>query len=356
MWRGGVVSNILKRREYMGHTVLRKTQSVSYKNKKRKESSESELIIFENTYPAIVDEETWNNAQRLRRTVRRPSKCGEPPNPLTGLMYCADCGSKMTHDRSKNYSTNKAPKNEYVCSNYRQRTRECSMHFIMAPAAEKLVLAAIRRVSEYARENEPEFVQKVKQTTDAMLEESIRETKKKLSKSRRRRDELDGIIKKLYETYATGKLPENQFERLVAEYDSEQKTLNGSIEETAASLEKWNAETLNTDKFLELVRRYTEITKLTTPMLNEFIEKIIVHEADKSSGKRVQQVDIHFNFIGHFVPPFKEEEPTPEEIIAAQEKRERRLAKNREKIRRYRVRRKMREQAEKRAETSRAIM
>jgi hypothetical protein len=303
-----------------------------------------------------VDEETWNNAQRLRRTVRRPAKCGEPPNPLTGLLYCADCGAKMTHDRSKYYyESNKSPKNEYVCSNYRQRTRECSMHFIRVPVVEELVLTAIRRVSEFARENESEFVQKVRQTADARLEESVREAKKRLAKSRRRRDELDGIIKKLYETYATGKLPENQFERLISEYDTEQKTLDAGIGETAAAIEKWDAESLKTDRFIEIVKRYTEFTELTTPMLNEFVEKIVVHEADRSSGRRVQKVDIHFNFIGHFVPPFKEKEPTPEEIIAAQEKREKRLMKNREKLRRYRERKKMREQAEKSAQRTPAI-
>jgi hypothetical protein len=142
-----------------------------------------------------------------------------------------------------------------------------------------------------------------------------------------------------------GKLPENQFERLVSEYDSEQKTLDAGIEETAAAIEKWDAESLKTDRFMELVKRYTEFTELTTPMLNEFVEKIVVHEADKSSGKRVQKVDIHFNFIGHFIPPSDEKEPTPEEI-ASYEKRELWLAKNRERARIRRERKKMREQAE----------
>jgi hypothetical protein len=217
------------------------------------------------------------------------------------------------------------------------------------------VLTAIRRVSKFARENESEFVQKVRQTADTQREESVKEAKKRLAKSRRRRCELDGIIKKLYETYAAGKLPENQFERLVAEYDAEQKTLDASIGETASAIERWDAESLKTDKFMEIVKRYTEFTELTTLMLSEFIEKIVVHEADKSSGRRVQKVDIHFNFIGHFIPPFKEEEPTPEEIIAAQEKREKRLMKNREKLRRYRERKKMREQSENCAQKTPAV-
>jgi hypothetical protein len=228
------------------------------------------------------------------------------------------------------------------------------MHFIRVPVVEELVLTAIRRVSEFARENESEFVQKVRQAADARLEESVREAKKRLSKSRRRRDELDGIIKKLYETYATGKLPENQFERLVAEYDAEQKTLDASIGETAAAIERWDAESLKTDRFMELARRYTEFTELTTPMLNEFVEKIVVHEADKSSGKRIQKVDIHFNFIGHFVPPSDEKEPTPEEI-AAYEKRELRLAKQRERRRRWRERKKMLEQSESCAQKTPAV-
>ena len=299
LWRGSVVSSILRRREYMGHTVLRKTQSASYKSKKRKETPEYELIVFENTYPAIVDEETWNNAQRLRRTVRRPTKYGKSPNPLTGLMYCADCGSKMTHERSIDNRSGGKNKNDYVCSHYRKRTDRCSIPFIRVPVVEELVLTAIRRVIEFARGNEAEFIQKVRRATDAQLEESVKETKKRLAKAKRRRDELDSIIKKLYETYALGKLPENQFERLVSEYDTEQKTLDTGIESAESEIETWNAENLRTDGFMDLVRRYTEFTELTTPMLNEFVEKIIVHEADKSSGRRVQNVDIHFNFIGY---------------------------------------------------------
>jgi hypothetical protein len=197
-------------------------------------------------------------------------------------------------------------------------------------------------------------VQKVRRTADTQREESTKEAKKRLAKSRRRRGELDGIIKKLYETYATGKLPENQFERLVAEYDAEQKALDANIEETASAIEKWDAESLKTDRFMELARRYTEFAELTTPMLNEFVEKIVVHEADRSSGKRVQKVDIHFNFIGHFVPPSDGKEPTPEEI-AAYEKREQRLAKNRERARIRRNRKKMLEQEEHDAQKTPAV-
>ena len=218
------------------------------------------------------------------------------------------------------------------------------MRFIRVPVVEELVLTAIRRVSEFARENESEFVQKVSQAADTRLEESIREAKKLLAKSRRRREELDGIIKKLYETYALGKLPGNQFERLVAKYDAEQKTLDARIEETESAIERWDAESLKTGRFMELVKRYTEFTELTTPMLNEFVEKIVAHEADKSSGKRTQKVDIYFNFIGHFVPPTEEKEQTPEEI-AGLEKRERQLAKRREQARIRRERKKMMAQA-----------
>jgi hypothetical protein len=219
---------------------------------------------------------------------------------------------------------------------------------------EELVLTAIRCVSEFARENESEFLQKVRRATDTRQEESASEAKKRLAKAKRRRGELDGIIKKLYETYAVGKLPENQFERLVAEYDAEQKTLDACIEETDVAIESMNVENLKTDKFMELVQRYTEFTKLTTPMLNEFVEKIVVHEADKSSGRRIQKVDIHFNFIGQFIPPSEEKEPTPEEI-AEYEKREHRLAKRREKQRMYRERRKMKGQAEKSIAKTRAV-
>lgn len=154
LWSATAVSYILAKQEYMGHTVLGKTISVSYKTKKRRKAEPDELMIFKNTHPAIVDEETWHLAQKLRKTVRKPSY-DRPPHPLTGLVYCADCGSKMTHrqpspTKKKKYDADDA----YTCSSYRQRTRDCTMHYIKTSVLWELILTAIREVSDYVRQDE----------------------------------------------------------------------------------------------------------------------------------------------------------------------------------------------------------
>jgi len=343
MWRGGSVSIILQREEYMGNKILRKGYNESYKNKKRKETPKEERLVFEGAVPQIIDPDTWYTAQRLRKTVRRPAKNGDAPYRLTGLMYCADCNSKMTHDRSIDYRPNRSPKNEYVCSNYRQRTRECSVHYIRVPVVENLILDTIKRISYYVRTNEDEFIAKVREASATRQESAIKESRQLLSKHKRRRDELDTLIKKLYETFATGKIPEKLFDKLLADYDGEQTTLESDIAELQSEIDTWGADVEKTDKFIEVVKRYTDFDELSNEMVNSFIEKIIVHEADRSTGKREQKVVVHLNFIGNFVPP-KMDIPLSEKEIKQQEESERlklekqeiQRTKQREKNRKYR--------------------
>jgi hypothetical protein len=331
-WRGGTVGGIIAREEYTGRMILRKTYSESYKHKKRKQTPKEERLVFEGAIPEIIDDEVWRNAQRLRRTVRRTAKSGAPPYRLTGLLYCADCGAKMTHNRTEYlYSGRKSSKDDYVCSNYRHNTRNCTMHFIRTAAAEEIVLSSVKRVSRYVRENEAEFAERVRDASALRQASAVQESKKRLAKSQRRRDELDGLIKKLYESYATDKIPENHFSRLLSEYDEEQKSLDKVVAELQSEINAWRADIVRADKFIELVRSHTDLNELSTAALNSFIEKVVVHECDKSSGKRVQKVDVHLNFIGCFDVPA--EPPTPEETEA-----ERRLDEKREKAREYQQR------------------
>ena len=340
MWHESVVSKILAREEYMGNMILRKTFSKSYKHKKRKDNPKEERLVFEGAIPQIIDEETWNTAQRLRRTVRRPTKNGDPPYRLTGLLYCADCGSKMSHDRSQDFRYGRKVKNEYLCSNFRRRTQVCTMHYIRVPVIEELILDTIKSVSYYVRTNETEFIEKVRESSALHQESAVKENKKLLSKSIRRRDELDNLIKKLYESFAADKIPEKHFEKLLAGYDSEQTALELKIEKIQTEINTFNANNVKADKFIELVNRHTDFEELTTPMLNEFVEKIIVHEADRSTGKRIQKVDIYLNFIGMFDAPVVEIMPMPEQIeterIEAEEKYQAKRAKDRERLKRWR--------------------
>mgnify|MGYP001117264061 FL=1 len=340
-WTNQTIIHILEKREYMGHTVLGKTISESYKTKKRRKATEDELMIFENTHEAIIDEETWNNVQRLIETKRRPKKNGAPPCRLSGLLYCADCGSKLSHRYN---SRNKYDAdNSYGCSSYRQYTRNCTMHYIRVSVVEKLILETIREVSAYALSNEKEFVKKVREASDVQQEATMKEYRRRLGKAKRRHEEMDDLVKKLYESFATGKIPEKHFDRLLSGYDNEQTTLEAEMQELQTGLDRYGADSVRADRFLELVKRYTDFSELTTPMLNEFIEKVVVHEADKSTGDRVQKVDIYLNFIGAFTVPKMEAALTAEQEAREQRKlqaRNREREQNRLRMQRYRARQK----------------
>lgn len=314
LWSSTAVGYILEKQEYMGHTVLGKTICENYKTKKRRKAKPEELMIFRDTHEAIVDEETWQLAHRLKKTIRKPSYPDRPANPLTGLLYCADCGHKLTHhqpspSKKKVYDAD----DYYICGNYRQLTRDCTIHYIKTSAIEKLILTAIREVSAYVREDEKQFIHIVRDAASAGQEQTAREQKKRLRQVEKRIAELDELIRKLYEGNATGKIPDKHFNRLLVEYDTEQNALEQEAAELKEGITAQAEDGMRAQRFVSLVRRYTNFDELTAPMLNEFIEKVVVHEADKSTGDRRQKVDVYFNFIGCFVPP------KPEVILTAVE-------------------------------------
>ena len=159
------------------------------------------------------------------------------------------------------------------------------------------------------RKNEAEFVERVRSETVLQQEATVKENRKKITKAKKRRDEITGLVKKLYETFAAEKIPENHFTELLASYDTEQTALDIEIDKLQTQIDDYNTDSVRADKFIELVKRHTEFKEFSATLLNEFVEKIIVHEADKSSGTRTQQVDIYLSFIGKFELP---ESETPE--------------------------------------------
>ena len=329
-WSVTTAGGILKRPEYMGRKVLGKTVCENYKTKTHRKTAPEEQYVFDGAIPAIVDEETWQNAQRLRRTVRRPPKRQGAPHRLTGLLFCSDCGAKLTHRVS--LVQQKYTDDAYICSNYRQLTRDCRMHYIGTAKIEAAILTAIQRVSWYVQHNEKEFIQRVREASTVQQEEAVKENKRLLSQSKKRFAELDGLVKKLYEANATGKLNDRHFDRLMAEYDEEQAALEIAISELQGQIGTWSADNLKTDSFIELAKRYTDFTELTTPMLNEFVEKVIVYEGEGRGNARRQRVDIHMNFIGAFkvpdeiITPIKlEEQRRQTEEKTAKEKRAKEL-------------------------------
>lgn len=352
VWRGATVRDILSKPEYMGHTVNFRSYKESYKDKRAKKTPKEDWVIFKNTQEAIVSEEMWNKVQELRKTVRRTDTVGEA-NPFTGLLYCADCGAKMYNHRggagrARNWKgelngKRRPDRDEYNCSTYnlsrQSYDKQCSQHYIRTEVVRKLVLETIKAVSDYVITNEEEFINRIYSTSRDKQKESIRSLKRKIAQDTKRVNELNMLMKKLYEDNISGKLSDKRFEFMLSEFENEQDTLEISMENAKVEIEKYESDTVRADKFIELVKRYTDFSELTTPMLNEFVEKILVHEADYSSGERVQEVEIYLNFIGKFKLPVKE--PTAEEI-AEHEKLKARRAKKAEYNRRYMEKRRKR--------------
>ena len=334
---------------YLGQRNQGTCQSRDYSDKRPKKAAKEDWVIFENTQEAIVDEKTWRLAQELRKVVRRTDTLGEA-NPLTGLMFCADCGAKMYNHRGgagqardwqgRPNGKRRPDRDEYHCSTYdhgRARfSTACSQHFIRTAVVRELVLEAIRSASTYAVKNEAEFIQKVRSASEVRQAETVKALKQRVRREQKRAAELDGIIKKLYESYAVGKISEKRFDVLSVEYEQEQETLEVSIQKAQADLESFEADTAKVDQFMALAKKYTDFTELTTPMINEFVDKIVVHEADRSSGERTQEVDIYLKFIGKFDVPIPE--PTAEEL-EKQERLRKKRAKKAEYNRRYMAKR-----------------
>ena len=325
-WSGYIVAQILSKPEYMGHTVNFRSQKQSYKDKKAVKIPQEEWLIFENTHEAIVDKETWELAQKLRKTPRRIDTWGEA-NPLTGLLYCADCGAKMYNHRSKGGTENTPyPSDFFDCSTYtlahQKHDTACCGHYISTKALRSLILETVRAAATYAISNQEEFAAKVRAASELRQKEAAKDTKRRLNRDRKRIDELDNIIKKLYESFAVGRITDERFDTLLVEYEAEQKELQASVKADEERLSSFEEDTARVEQFMELARKYTDFSELTTPMINEFIEKIIIHAPEKLDGDRIQEIEIYLKFIGHF------ELPAPE-LTAEEIKRQEQLKRHR---------------------------
>ena len=329
-WSGFIVGKILAKPEYMGHTVNFRSHKQSYKDKNPVMNPKEDWLIFENTHEAIVDKETWELAQQLRKTPRRHDTIGEA-NPLTGLLFCGDCGAKMYNQRSRVTEKRPYPVDVYECSTYKlagqKRTTACCSHRIMTKALRELILVTIRTASTYAISNQEEFAAKVRAASQIKQKEAAKDTKRKLNKDRKRIAELDNIIKKLYESFAIGRITDERFDSLLAGYEAEQKELQASVADAEQRLSSFEEDTTRVEQFMELAKRYTDYSELTPMMINEFIEKIIVHAPEKIDGDRVQEVEIHLKFIGQFELPAPE---LTDEEIKRQEQLHRHRVRSRE--------------------------
>ena len=327
-WYGNSVNVLLSKPEYMGHTVNFRTSKKSYKDKRVMNPPE-EWLIFENTHEAIVDPETWHLAQQTRKTVHRLDTTGES-NPLTGILFCAECGAKLYNHRSlkNNKDGSQTLVDFYNCATYtltlQRETKKCCSHSITTKALRELILDTIRTVSAYAIANEEAFRDKVLEASRIKQEADAKGLKKKLTKAKKRYAELDVLIKKLYESYAMEKISEHRFDMLSAEYEQEQAELESVIAADQVELEIFHADATRADQFMALAKKYTDFSELTTPMINEFIEKILIHAPKKIDGERTMEIEIFLKFIGKFEVPMPE--PTPEELAAEEVARKKRAA------------------------------
>ena len=350
-WNCTAVSYILDKQEYMGHTVLGKTICENFKAKKRRKARPDELIIFENTHEPIIDAETWHLVQKLRRRTRRKLANGSYSHRLSGLVYCADCGKRLSYSSpqsqhrpdGKTYDADSS----FRCPTYKSMYGECTMHYIKSSTLDKLVDEAVRKIARYVLRNEQAFLEQVRVLTSADQKHTQSEDKKELVNIKKRIAELDNYIKRLYEGNASGKIPDRQFEKLMAQYDSEQQELEERVKEIEVSIHEIQQESENGQQFVRLVQKYRDLTEIDQTALNEFIDKVVVHEATGGrTADRSQQIDIYFNFIGQFMVEDTEEELLMQEQeaqrLADLKERERKDRRN-ETVRRYRHRKKERE-------------
>ena len=322
-WGSSTIVNILKKREYLGHTINFKTRK-HFKDKKSHYVSEDEWTIFENTHEAIIDKQTFDLTQKIRSNVRRyPNGWGEAA-PLTGLLYCADCGGKMYVHRTNNGKRI----SQYTCSNYTKvpcGTLCPTQHRINESAVLTLVSDTLRAIAEYSRNDRKEFIHTVQETQVAQQSADIAKKRRRLAAAQKRAGELEKLICKIYEDNALGKLPDARYRALDAQYAKEQDALEIEIAELEKAVTGYEQSQKSAEKFIALIDKYENFDTLTNTMLNEFVEKILVHErARKGSQDTTQEIEIYFNFLGRYIPPSLQPVPlTPEEQEELRKKEER---------------------------------
>ena len=329
-WGSSTICNILEKREYLGHTINFKTRK-HFKDKKSHYVPEDEWTIFENTHEAIIDQQTFDLVQKIRGNVRRyPDGWGEAA-PLTGLLYCADCGGKMYVHRTNNGKRI----SQYTCSQYSKVPvgKLCTtQHRINEDVVLSLVSEMLKAIAEYAKHDRAEFVRVVQEAQSSQQTAEVKKQRIRLATAKQRVSELEVLLCKIYEDNILGKLSDSRYATLDAQYEKEQSELTAEISALEKAVKSYEKHEKDADRFIALIDKYENFDKLTIAMLNEFIEKILVHERDrKGSIQTTQEVEIYFNFVGRFVPPaFGEVELTPEELeeIRKREERKDRLHQN----------------------------
>ncbi len=294
-WATNTIVHILERKEYLGHLVNFKTEKVSYKVKSSVENPEEKQVIFENAHEPIIDPDTWERVQELRKQRKRPNRYDEV-GLFSGLLFCADCGSVLYQQRYEN----KTRKQDcYICGNYKKRTHDCTAHFIRTDLLTAGVTANLKKITAYAAKHEKQFMKLLVQQNEDGGKRRNAARKKELDAAEKRIGELSAIFKRLYEDSVAGRITDERFSELSADYEAEQRQVRAHAAELQAELSKAQEASVNAERFMNIVRRHISFEELTPTLLREFIEKIVVHECSYDENKhRRQEIEIYYSFVG----------------------------------------------------------
>ena len=294
-WATNTVVHILERKEYLGHLVNFKTEKVSYKVKSSVENPEEKQVIFENAHEPIIDPDTWERVQELRKQRKRPNRYDEV-GLFSGLLFCADCGSVLYQQRYEN----KTRKQDcYICGNYKKRTHDCTAHFIRTDLLTAGVTANLKKITAYAAKHEKQFMKLLVQQNEDGGKRRNAAKKRELEAAEKRIGELSAIFKRLYEDSVAGRITDERFSALSADYEAEQRQVREHAAELQAELSKAQEASVNAERFMNIVRRHISFEELTPTLLREFIEKIVVHECSYDENKhRRQEIEIYYSFVG----------------------------------------------------------
>ena len=297
-WNGSTVAAILERMEYCGHTVNFKTHRQSYKIKKTIENPPEQWKIFRNTHAAIVDEDTFQRVQELRRNKRRPARTGKS-NLFSGVAYCADCGEKMYYCTSRNFEERQ---DHFVCSTSRKKGKDvCGTHFIRAVVMEKGVLKFLQILLWYISNCEDLFRDKLGAKRKEDFKKELAAKRRQLMQAQRRMEELDRLFKQLYEDNISGKINDSRFEKLSADYENEQTELTEKMQLLEQEIAQQEEEADSIEQFILRAKKYPNLQELTPAVLHDLVNRVYVSAPDKISGQRVQDVHISLACIG-FLP------------------------------------------------------
>lgn len=287
--------HLLENREYTGCLVNFKTEKPSYKVKHSVENPIEKQAIFPNHHEPIIDTETWERVQELRKQRKRPNRYDEV-GLFSGMLFCADCGHVLYQQR---YQNKNRKQDCYICGSYKKRTRDCTAHFIRTDLLTAGVLSNLRQVTEYAARHESRFVKLLIQQNEIGGKRKTAAATKQLEQAQTRIAEVNRIIKRLYEDNVSGKISDERFMELSADYEQEQRELKDRAAALQEELSKSQAATVNAEKFMGIVRKHLAFEELPPTLLREMIEKIVVHECSyDENGTRRQDIEIYYSFVG----------------------------------------------------------